>query len=68
MLEMTVGYYIPRSSLGITLTQTGTCTDENKPIIVTDVTFAPSLSRDGSNYCPWFGPANTSNGLTTLTN
>ncbi len=46
MPNVKAGYYLPKSELNLTITQTAACAKSNIPIITTNVTLNPSYSSD----------------------
>lgn len=46
MPDLKVGYYLPKSSLSVTVIQTATCHSENLPILVTDVVLEASYQAN----------------------
>ena len=48
MPDAEIGYYLPKSTVKITVTQTANCTDVNNPLVLTDAAFAPAYSADHS--------------------
>ena len=49
MPDVTVPYRLARTDLGLIVTQTGSCTTDNVPVVVTDVKFTPAYSADISD-------------------
>ena len=43
--DMTIGYYLPKMELDLTVLQTATCTTNNVPVVQSDITIKPIFGR-----------------------
>lgn len=49
MPDVTLPYFLPRTGVEVIVTQTGACTKDDVPVVVTDVKFLTSYSADREN-------------------